>query len=84
MNTEELLITLPGYKQHIQCQTTSGMHGKRIDQAYARLKDFSADGFVLYKSFSKSHHHPHGEIPGGGLNFVVPYLYKFMFKGLRK
>ena len=58
MNTDEIIITAPGYEQQIQCPTTSGMHGKTIDQAYTRLKDFTATGHVLYKSFSKSYHHP--------------------------
>ena len=60
MNTEEIFLNLTssGYEQKIQCQTTSGMDGKKIDQAYTHLKDFEADRHVLYKSFSKSHHHP--------------------------
>ena len=58
MNTDEIIITALGYEQQIQCPTTSGMHGKTIDQVYTRLKDFTATGHVLYKSFSKSYHHP--------------------------
>jgi hypothetical protein len=58
MNTEECLIQSNKYQQIIQSTTTSGLHGKIIDQAYVKLTDFHATGFVLYKSFIKSHHHP--------------------------
>jgi hypothetical protein len=58
MNTEECLIQSDEYQQIIQSPTTSGLHGKIIDQAYVKLTDFLAIGQVLYKSFFKSHHHP--------------------------
>ena len=58
MNSEEHLITSNEYQQVIQSPTTSGIHGKIIDQAYIKLADFDATGHVLYKSFTKSHHHP--------------------------
>jgi hypothetical protein len=42
MNTEECLIQSDKYQQIIQSPTTSGLHGKIIDQAYVKLTDFHA------------------------------------------
>jgi hypothetical protein len=58
MNSEENLIDSKEYHQLIKSPTTSGLHGRIIDQAYVKLTDFTATGHVLYKSFIKSYHHP--------------------------
>ena len=49
MNSEEHLIESNEYQQIILSPTTSGVNGKRIDQAYIKSADFTATGHVLYK-----------------------------------
>jgi hypothetical protein len=58
MNTTDNILPNCPYNQIISCQTTSGIYGNIIDHAYVKLHDFNAKGHVLYKSFTKSYHHP--------------------------
>ena len=55
MNTEELLIK-GDYVQLVNEPTTR--EGTRIDQAYVKLEGLHAKGYVLYKCFEESYHHP--------------------------
>ena len=55
-SNEEALLIEKGYDQIIMEPTTR--ERTRIDQAYVKLKDFNAEGLVLYKCFEESYHHP--------------------------
>ena len=46
------------YSSYCSGNSKSGIFGGRLSQAYARISDYSVDGEILYKSFTKSTHHP--------------------------
>ena len=58
MNEENTVIPDNRFSQLIDGPTTSGIKGKTIDHAYARIADFNVSGHVLYKCFVNSYHHP--------------------------
>ena len=58
VNSEENVIFDENYKQIIQDSTTCGVFGGKLNHIYANLKDFSVNGKVLFKCFTRSKHHP--------------------------
>ena len=59
-NTEKNIIEEQtyNYKQVIQGSSKAGVFGGNLCHAYARSNDFSFVGETLYRSFTKSTHHP--------------------------
>ena len=57
-NTEADLMEEYGSIQVIQDSTSAGVFGRKLCHAYARTKDFLITGHILYKSFTRSFHHP--------------------------
>ena len=56
MNCESTLILSEDFDQIIKEPTTCEQ--TRIDQAYVKLEGLHAKGYVLYKCFEESYHHP--------------------------
>ena len=57
-NTGKDLFKEHGYKQVISVSTSADRFGGKLCHAYTKVLDFSITGHCLFKSFTRSTHHP--------------------------
>ena len=57
-NTEKDLFKEHDYQQVISVSTSADWFGRKLCHAYTKLLDFTCTGHCLYKSFTRSTHHP--------------------------